>query len=388
VIGVAGMVGLSRLGLLVGAWACWVGGVDGEGMRLSTAAIINGNVVPLDVDRSFVVSLWKFAGAELDEEIESKEQLYFSCGATLIAHNWVLTAAHCVDDDRVLFVEVGDTTRASEDGAGDLFPVKRKILHPEFDADTFENDVALLELQGSASGVSLIIISDLQNHTQVLEAEGISVLVAGWGRTEEGQGSEELREASIDIIEDNYCARSSVYGVLFHAEMMICAGMSNGSKDSCTGDSGGPLFVANASGIAEQVGIVSFGAGCASPVYPGVYTRLSFFSDWIRANVPNIGEKGIEREEGGGDDDDGSIEFYKNPMVHIGAGVAGSIMFAISIFLLLRRARQRHLVEPEGLVPSSSPSLSRSISAQVEPAEPGDVEEVNGEFNRQEDDIK
>ena len=69
---------------------------------------------------------------------------------------------------------------------------------------------------------------------------------------------------------------------------MLCAAVDGGGKDSCQGDSGGPLFVPRSIGGWAQVGVVSFGIGCGTATHPGVYSRVSYYIDWIRARVPPL----------------------------------------------------------------------------------------------------
>ena len=107
-----------------------------------------------------------------------------------------------------------------------------------------------------------------------LAAPGTPSVIVGWGTTsEDGDPSDVLREASIPILPDQTC--SNDYGGNFVKRTMLCAGYLPGGIDTCQGDSGGPLFVDDGFGLPLEVGIVSFGDGCARPDTPGVYTRVS-----------------------------------------------------------------------------------------------------------------
>ena len=106
---------------------------------------------------------------------------------------------------------------------------------------------------------------------------------------EELQAPRKLHEVDIQVIDPTEC--KSVYQSLnvpafSIGDTEICATGLTGGKDSCFGDSGGPLVVAadNDRGYA-QVGIVSWGPQCGNPLYPGVYTRVSSFSKWIKDNM-------------------------------------------------------------------------------------------------------
>src|SRR5690606_22278407 len=89
-----------------------------------------------------------------------------------------------------------------------------------------------------------------------------------------------LRAAEVAMVADATCGLASWYGTAFDAPSMVCAGFALGGIDTCQGDSGGPLW---RPGL--QVGITSWGVGCAAPNKPGIYTRLSTYAPWIRSHV-------------------------------------------------------------------------------------------------------
>jgi len=211
----------------------------------------------------------------------------FLCGGSLIAPYFVLTAAHCISN--VASVRIGNVSRSH----GELFLIDEIIVHPDYDASTSHaNDIALLRLASPVYDISPIQLN-LGNSSSELEIAGIDVVIAGWGVLEEGVAGtyaerDNLREADIEIISDDYCGSSTSYGVLFEATYMICAGNTSGTEDSCQGDSGGPMFY---EGYVEsiQIGITSFGAGCAEAGYPGVYVRISAYEDFINEYVDDLG---------------------------------------------------------------------------------------------------
>lgn len=124
--------------------------------------------------------------------------------------------------------------------------------------------------------------------------EGYTPFVAGWGRTQEGgKSANVLQELQIPIISNGECR--SLYAKINKAfsdkqfdESVTCAGVLEGGKDSCQGDSGGPLMLPQRSGVDfyyYQVGVVSYGIGCARAEVPGVYTRVAKFVDWVKQMV-------------------------------------------------------------------------------------------------------
>lgn len=200
----------------------------------------------------------------------------------------------------------------SPEALGELARVKAIYSHPDYNPQVSENaDYALLELNEAVMRprVSLPEAED----TNLTEA-GRMATVIGWGSTigyapdeEDAQADApiQLQGVSLPLVSNADC--NDVYVTLIEelngerlpegteliTDNMLCAGEPEGGFDSCQGDSGGPLFVEEA-GIAFQVGVVSFGLGCATPGIPGVYARLpSPASGWVETTVRDNG--GIER---------------------------------------------------------------------------------------------
>ncbi|KXJ75125.1 hypothetical protein RP20_CCG012291 [Aedes albopictus] len=115
---------------------------------------------------------------------------------------------------------------------------------------------------------------------------GTNGLATGWGTLkEDGKPSCILQEVEVPVISNDVCSSETNYTSSMITDNMMCAGyLGVGKKDSCQGDSGGPLVAERPDKRYELIGVVSWGNGCARPYYPGVYTRVTQYLDWIKEN--------------------------------------------------------------------------------------------------------
>ncbi|CAF0995229.1 unnamed protein product [Adineta ricciae] len=218
------------------------------------------------------------------------------CGGTLIDLSHVLTAGHCLEqkiDDR--FVPLTPTNPTLESffflrlgvhdirltRSEDIYRARKIFVHDKFISSTFENDIAMIRLDRPVS-VSDSISPICLPSTNV--SPGRSVTVAGWGTVSEASRvhSNVLRQANVNVLSSINCR---VYmSIHYDGSKQVCAAALDWSKDTCAGDSGGPLMYQE-NGAWSIGGITSFGYGCSKRGFPGVYTRTVPYVSWIKQRM-------------------------------------------------------------------------------------------------------
>ncbi|XP_045025780.1 trypsin-1 isoform X1 [Daphnia magna] len=214
-----------------------------------------------------------------------------SCGGSIINEYTILDAAHCVDgvnDVTIFRVVAGEHDLSRVSGLEQNRDVSSYLMHPDYDTSTSSNDIALIYLTTplDLSVPSAKAVNLPPPATEFDPPAGTITTVSGWGTTSSGGSiSNVLLSVDVPIVSDADC--NAAYAGPFDPNpifpSMLCAGGPPGGVDSCQGDSGGPLFTGSGAD-AVQHGVVSWGRGCALADYPGVYTQVSYFLDWIAAN--------------------------------------------------------------------------------------------------------
>ncbi|XP_071854115.1 uncharacterized protein [Apostichopus japonicus] len=210
------------------------------------------------------------------------------CGSAIINENWVVTAAHCPD---LLGVDVitGDVSLPTASPQRQTRRVTKVIRHSSYQAPP-AHDIALLKLDSPLIMTDFVQPACLTTEEEEEDLFGSGECrVAGWGTLiadENAPPSDTLKVVTVNVYTEQEC--EDIYNANVPlgtpiTSINICAGLLEGGRDACFGDSGGGLVCPDSSNTWHVVGLVSSGRGCAQANAPGVYTRTSQFNDFIYA---------------------------------------------------------------------------------------------------------
>ena len=239
-----------------------------------SSRIING--------QEAVSDKWPFVAALVSKNVDAFNGQF--CGASFIGNRYVLTAAHCIEtvNPEDLDVVIGVSDLASSVTGDHRYSVKNIYAHENYGVGGMGNDIAIIELTEVPQENTIALVD---RHTRGNLQVGQTLTVMGWGDQDASSNystSSKLYQVDVPLVNQATCKASGSFDSNYSSigDDAFCAGYADGGYDSCQGDSGGPIVI-ETNGTYEQLGIVSWGDGCAQANAYGVYANVSHFESWI-----------------------------------------------------------------------------------------------------------
>uniref|UniRef100_A0A2A4JMC3 Peptidase S1 domain-containing protein n=2 Tax=Heliothis virescens TaxID=7102 RepID=A0A2A4JMC3_HELVI len=222
------------------------------------------------------------------EEMETAQWL---CGGSVISERYILTAAHCISSPSlgpVRYVALGILRRSDPERIWQKYNVRRAVPHPEYKSPSKYHDIALLETDTEIIFGNMVLPACLHSELN----PGDEAEACGWGALGHHQGlADTLQAVKLQRYDEEKCSqlypkhRHLVHG--YNHTTQMCYGDETDPKDTCEGDSGGPLQIANdvLSCAYDVIGVTSYGRQCGVTAGSGIYTRVYFYLPWIESIV-------------------------------------------------------------------------------------------------------
>jgi len=259
-----------------------------EGIFLGQA---EASIPAVSISRDSGLALLNYLHQEIQFGFLDDIPTFSFCGGSYIGGKWVVTAAHCIDDVTAPSIALNIGGHDLQTDHDNIIDVANIYIHRNYNTETLNNDIALIELKKEPKGVNPILIADEVILSLAAESNSEVTTIGRGTKTPQGILDDpvpefpdpELFEVDLSLVDNETC--NPLMGNLIDDDM-VCAGDLAGGVGSCKGDSGGPLVLQQPEKN-YLVGITSWGFGCAQPDFYGVYNRVSYFKSSIDALINN-----------------------------------------------------------------------------------------------------
>ncbi|XP_030834548.1 uncharacterized protein LOC100892938 [Strongylocentrotus purpuratus] len=266
----------------------------------SSGRVTGGNIANRG-SAPYMVRIW-------ENKPEKWDPWTFTCGATLLDQRWILTAAHCMFDKHGNLITKENMNLFFGDYDSNVLEESEKsrqpaemIVHEDYDKTNYDNDIALIRIDPPlwefTPYIRPICLAPGVLASRIMETN-INGRVTGWGQESlKSQTNQFMKEVELPIVDRQTCEESVDEDEGEFTDNMFCAGYHSALQDACSGDSGGPFAFRHDDGRWYQVGIVSWGVGCAKEGEYGFYTSISRYLHWLRSkNVTVAYSLKVERQ--------------------------------------------------------------------------------------------